>query len=146
MIKLINLKTEIIKEVYKIKRTSTKYVGLIEDVLEDYNDLYKEYSDLYSIYLDDKIIGLVVISRTPLNGKWCFTDLVIDDDYQHQGYGKLATNKIIEHFKNRNESNVIKIEVFNENINAIKCYEKCGFKITKQCDWNHSFIEMEFKL
>lgn len=145
-IKLIILREDKINEIFKIKRTSEKYVGLIEDVLDDFNNIYKDYSDLVGIYLDDQIIGLVVMTNKPLNGKYSFTDLVIDETYQRKGYGILATNKIIEHFKNRNESNIIKIEVFNENISAIKCYEKCGFKITKQCDWNNSFVEMEIVL
>ena len=55
-------------------------------------------------------------------------------------------HKIIDYFKNMDESKIIKIEVFSENTIAIKCYEKCGFKITKQCDWNNSFVEMEIVL
>ena len=145
-IHLIKLQDKAIESIYKIKRTSEKYVGLIEDILDDYNNIYKEYSDLVGIYFGDKIIGLVVLTNKPLNGKYSFTDLVIDEDYQNNGYGQLVTKKIIEHFKNMNESKIIKIEVFNENFKAIKCYEKCGFRITKKCDWNSSFIEMEIKI
>lgn len=145
-IHLIKLQNKVVNEIYKIKRTSEQYVGLIEDVLEDYNNIYKDYSDLVGIYLDDKIIGLVVLTNKPLNDKYSFTDLIIDEDYQHKGYGKQITNKIIDYFKNMDESKIIKIEVFSENTIAIKCYEKCGFKITKQCDWNNSFVEMEIVL
>ena len=145
-IKLIKLHDKKVNEIYKIKRTSEQYVGLIEDILDDYNNIYKQYSDLVGIFLDEKIIGLVVLTNKPLNGKYSFTDLIIDEDYQHKGYGFLATNKIIEHFKKRNESNIIKIEVFNENFKAINCYEKCGFQFTKKCEWNNSFIEMEIDI
>lgn len=145
-IKLIKLEDNKVKEVYKIKRTSEKFVGLIDDILDDYNNIYRKYSDLIGIYLDEKIIGLVVMTNKTINGKYSFTDLVIDEDYQQKGYGLLATNKIIEYFKNMNGSKFIKIEVFNENSNAIRCYEKCGFMITKTCDWNESFVEMEIEL
>ena len=145
-INLIKLQDKETNEIYKIKRTSEQYVGLIEDVLEDYNNIYIDYSDLVGIYLGDKIIGLVVLTNKPLNGKYSFTDLIIDEDYQHKGYGKQATNKIVEHFKKMNESKIIKIEVFSENTIAIKCYEKCGFRITKKCDWNDCFVEMELTL
>lgn len=145
-IHLIKLEDKKMKEIYKIKRTSEQYVGLIEDVLEDYNNIYKDYSDLVGIYLNKKIIGLVVLTNKPLNGKYSFTDFIIDEDYQHKGYGKQATNKIVEHFKKMNESKIIKIEVFNENIIGVKCYEKCGFRITKKCDWNNSFLEMEIDI
>lgn len=145
-IHLIKLEDKKIKDIYKIKRTSEQYVGLIEDVLEDYNNIYKDYSDLVGIYIDEKIIGLVVLTNKPLNGKYSFTDLIIDEDYQHKGYGKQATNKIVEHFKKMNESKIIKIEVYSENTIAIKCYEKCGFRITKKCDWNNCFVEMEIDL
>ena len=145
-INLIKLQDKETNEIYKIKRTSEQYVGLIEDVLEDYNNIYIDYSDLVGIYLGDKIIGLVVLTNKPLNGKYSFTDLIIDEDYQHKGYGKQATNKIVEHFKKMNESKIIKIEVFSENTIEIKCYEKCGFRITKKCDWNNCFVEMELTL
>ncbi len=82
--------------------------------------MYQEYSNLCGIYLDDKITRLVVLANIPLNGNWCFTDLVIDEDYQYHGYGKIVINKIIEHFKNMKESSIIHIEVFSENINVIK--------------------------
>ena len=94
-INLIKLQDKETNEIYKIKRTSKKYIGLIEDILEDCNKMYKEYSDLVGLYLNDKII---------------------------------------------------KIEVFNENIIAVKCYEKGGFSITKKCDWNNTFVEMEITL
>ena len=145
-INLIKLQDKETNEIYKIKRSSEQYVGLIEDILEDYNKMYKEYSDLVGLYLNDKIIGLVVMTNKPLNDKYSFTDLIIDEDYQHKGYGKQATNKIVEHFKKMNESKIIKIEVFSENTIAIKCYEKCGFRITKKCDWNNCFVEMEITL
>ncbi len=145
-IKLVMIQENNIQEAYKIKRKSEQYVGLIEDIIKDYNEMYKEYSDLYGIYLRDRIIGLVVLLNTPLNGKWGFTDLVIDEDLQHQGYGKKVTNIIIKHFKTMKEANIIQIEVFEENMKAISCYEKCGFKVTKPCEWNSSFVEMEINL
>ena len=145
-INLIKLQGKEINEVYKVKRTSEQYVGLIEDILEDYNNVYKEYSDLVGLYLNDKIIGLVVMANKQLNGKYSFTDLIIDEEYQGKGYGLLSTQKIIESFRKMNQSKIIKIEVFNENLKAIKCYEKCGFMITKPCSWNSNFVEMEFEL
>lgn len=145
-IHLIKLEDKKMKEIYKIKRTSKQYVGLIDDVLEDYNEIYKDYSDLVGIYLNEKIIGLVVLTNKPLNGKYSFTDFIIDEDYQHKGYGKQVTNKIIDYFKNMDESKIIKIEVFSENTIAIKCYEKCGFRITKKCNWNNNFLEMEIDI
>ncbi len=146
MIKLKKLANDNINEIYKIKRTSEKYVGLIEDILDNFNEIYKKFSDLVGIYLDEKIIGLVVLCFEPLNGKWSFTDLVIDENYQQKGYGILATQTIIDYFKNKKESNIIQIEIFKENIKAIRCYEKCGFKITKECDWDNNFLEMEIIL
>ena len=142
-INLIKLQDKETNEIYKIKRTSEQYVGLIEDVLEDYNNIYKDYSDLVGIYLNEKIIGLVILTNKPLNCKYSFNDLIIDEDYQNKGYGKQVTNKIIDYFKSMDESKIIKIEVFSENTIAIKCYEKCGFRITKKCDWNNCFVEME---
>lgn len=142
-VKLVKLSEENISESYKIKRTSEKYVGLINDILTTYFETYKTFSDLIGIYLDDKIIGLVVLTNTLLNGTMSFTDLVIDEDYQNLGYGTLAVKQIIKYFKNLDKSNVIKIVVFKENIKAIKCYEKCGFKISNHCEKDDNFLVME---
>ena len=43
-------------------------------------------------------------------------------------------NGILFSFKKKGNSNIIKIEVFKENIRAIKCYEKCNFKLIADYD------------
>jgi len=145
-IKLIKLTKDSLEEAYKVKRTSEKYVGLVQDIIDEYNEYYKDYSDLYGIYYNKRIVGLVLLTNKPLNNKWSFNDLIIDEDLQNQKLGTLATKAIINHFKEKYETDIIKIEVFKGNKKAIKCYEKCGLKITKPCEWNNDFLEMEIKL
>lgn len=145
-IRLVNITSLQSTEPYKVKRNSDMYVGRVEDIIDDYNDVYKDYSDLYGVYYGNNIIGLVVLSNQLINGKWSFNDLIIGDDYQNQGFGELSTYLIIEYFKKKGNSNIIKIEVFKENIRAIRCYEKCGFTITKKCEWDSNFLEMEINL
>lgn len=52
-------------------------------------------------------------------------DLYIFDEYQNQGIGTYIINKIL------NEYDDVFIYVFKKNINAIRLYERMGFRKTK---------------
>ena len=78
---------------------------------------------------DDKMIGTVSlesinnIHRTATLGVF-----IGDKDYRNKGYGTEAIKLILEYgFKYMNLNN-IKLDVFEFNNRALKCYEKCGFK------------------
>ena len=52
-------------------------------------------------------------------------DIYIFDDYQNQGIGTYIIDKIL------NEYDDVFLYVFKKNINAIRLYERMGFKKTK---------------
>jgi len=53
--------------------------------------------------------------------------MFVKDDYRGKGISKLVLNSIFDWFKTKNISEV-RLTVYEENINAIKAYEKVGFE------------------
>jgi len=58
-------------------------------------------------------------------------NIVIDENYRNNGYGEKLLNYIIEYAKNGNYNDIL-LNVYKFNENAIKLYEKKGFKILTQ--------------
>lgn len=78
---------------------------------------------------DDKIIGETGLLR--MFFAWSTTDLSIiipDEEDQHKGYGKQAINLMMDYAFGYLNFNRIAIGVVGFNENALKFYEKVGFK------------------
>ena len=58
-------------------------------------------------------------------------NIVIDENYRNNGYGEKLLNYIIEYSKNGKYNDIV-LNVYRFNENAIKLYEKKGFKILTQ--------------
>jgi len=58
-------------------------------------------------------------------------NIVIDENYRKNGYGEILLNYIIEYAKNGKYNDIV-LYVYKFNENAIKLYEKKGFKILTQ--------------
>ena len=58
-------------------------------------------------------------------------NIVIDENYRNNGYGEKLLNHIIEYAKNGKYDDIV-LNVYGFNKNAIKLYEKKGFKILTQ--------------
>jgi len=58
-------------------------------------------------------------------------NIVIDEKNRNNGYGEKLLNYIIEYAKNGNYNDIV-LNVYRFNENAIKLYEKKGFKIITQ--------------
>ena len=58
-------------------------------------------------------------------------NIVIDENNRNNGYGQKLLNYIIEYAKNGNYNDIV-LNVYRFNENAIKLYEKKGFKIITQ--------------
>jgi diamine N-acetyltransferase len=58
-------------------------------------------------------------------------NIVVDENYRNKGYGEKLLNYIIEYAKNENYNDIM-LYVYRFNENAIKLYEKKGFKTLTQ--------------
>lgn len=98
-----------------------------EEVEKYFEKLLNDNVDYHFMILADEItIGhLSLVKR---GDGWYETQIVIGDNkYQGLGYGPQAIMLLLEKAKYRN-INKIFLDVRPTNTNAIKAYEKCGFK------------------
>lgn len=79
----------------------------------------------------DKMIGTVGIEQIDhLHRRGSLGVFIGDANYRNNGYGTEAIRMVLEYgFKYLNLNN-IDLDVLSFNTRAIKCYEKCGFKMT----------------
>lgn len=93
----------------------------------NYNILKSELENPTSHYIvskqNDEILGFAGIIDTC--DQMEITNIVVRKDYRNQGIGNLLLKELINLSKDKN---VIYLEVNSKNINAIKLYEKNGFK------------------
>lgn len=93
----------------------------------NYNILKSEIENPRSHYIvakqNKEILGFAGIIDT--YDQMEITNIVVRKDYRNQGIGNLLLKELINLSKDKN---VIYLEVNSKNINAIKLYEKNGFK------------------
>ncbi|WP_130805560.1 GNAT family N-acetyltransferase [Senegalia massiliensis] len=105
--------------------------------LEDEEKWYQNQSannDKYNFAIrtleDNKYIGGCGINSV----NWKNSNVIIgifigDKDYWSKGYGTDALKVLIKFIFNEMNINKIKLNVYSFNKRAIRCYEKCGFKV-----------------
>ena len=108
-------------------------IKLEEDIFKEslgYDMLYSElklnpYAYYFILEIDDEIKGYI--------GTWIeeehseIINFLVDKEYQHQGYGSIMLDFVINLVKMSKVPN-ISLEVRSSNENAIKLYNKFGFK------------------
>ena len=89
------------------------------------NSIDNNYTDEnIGIFKEDQLVGLITLKIKDKKG---YIDLlVVEQDYQNQGLGKMLMQKALEFFKQREISD-IKVITEAENIRANVFYQKNGF-------------------
>ncbi|MCL2066934.1 MAG: GNAT family N-acetyltransferase [Treponema sp.] len=98
-----------------------------------FDDMEKNRGIEYYIFEDNNIIkGYFSIGYGPNNEQECeIINICIDVPFQNKKYGTILIDYCIELLKNRGKK-IIRLNVFENNITAIKLYEKQGFIIEKK--------------
>lgn len=105
--------------------------------LEDEEKWYESQSannDTYNFAIETldegKYIGGCGINKIDWKNSNVIIGIFIGDkNYWEKGYGTDAIKVLIKFIFNEMNINRIKLNVFSFNKRAIKCYEKCGFKV-----------------
>ena len=96
-----------------------------------FNSYLKNFQDyMYSVVRksDDSIIGFAAIYDIN-NNEAEFGRLIVDKDkYNQPGLGKFILKYLINIARDEFHLQKLKLEVFADNIPALKIYEQCGFK------------------
>lgn len=80
-----------------------------------------------AIYCNLDLVGFMMYCMDVEDQEYWIYRLMIDKQYQQQGYGSAAMNRILEILRQDTEHNKVYISVEPENGAAIKLYEKKGF-------------------
>lgn len=90
----------------------------------------------FGIYLDNKMIGYVMVIYNYDLHEYKIGHMVIDRNYQHNGYGKMAMEKCLDYIKTKpfGKSDKIVLTCNIENNIAIHLCDKLGFVETGRID------------
>ena len=79
---------------------------------------------------EDKLIGSISLNGIDHISRTATLGIFIGDrDYRSKGYGTEAIKLLLDYGFSYLNLNNIDLHVFSFNERAIKCYEKCGFKV-----------------
>ena len=101
-------------------------------------DFFKECVDnknLYVARLNDEVVGFAILFTWQTNGSGSIPSKVldldaiaIDEKYRNQGLGQMMMDDIRKIAKAQG-CNDIQLSVYPQNENAVRFYEKCGFRV-----------------
>lgn len=79
---------------------------------------------------NDQLIGYCWLNNVNLMDRSAELAILIGDkNYRGKGYGEEAVKLMLDYSFNIANFNNIMLSVYSHNKGAIRCYEKCGFKI-----------------
>lgn len=138
---LINAETSDLEITYRIKRNSIKqYVEKIWGWNDSFQrEIHKQKFIAHDIKLiehNEKKIGFIVIKETDL--EIYIENLLIEQNFQNLGIGKLVMEPIIKRAKTKKKQ--IRLQVFKINSKAQRFYVNLGFEKISDLE-NH--IEMK---
>lgn len=114
-----------------IKCSSTFIPSLDSYVnVEDYSKKILKYATLFTKFDGDILVGLVAVYDNSTEKFGWITNVSVDPDYSRNGIASDLLNKCNKYFENKKYFNIF-LEVYSDNKQAIKLYDKHGFTIHK---------------
>jgi diamine N-acetyltransferase len=91
-----------------------------------------------AIYADETLVGFALYTHEPFRGEWDFTStpyqgelgivrMMLDKQYQRQGYGRQAMQALIAQISALPGAQAIILNVIPTNVGARQLYESLGF-------------------
>lgn len=96
------------------------------------------------IYNDDEPVGMALYHDCPDLEAYDLSQIFIDERFQKKGYGKQATQLLIERMKAEKKFNKIVLCYIEGNDVAKKMYENLGFYLTGEADEDEIVMELLF--
>jgi diamine N-acetyltransferase len=118
----------------KVAKEQEKYVS------DDFSMLarayaYREYrSKAFVIYKDTTPVGMAMYYDCDELNAYDFSQLFIDERYQGNGYGRVATRLVLDNMKKDGKYNKVVLCYIEGNDAAQKLYESFGFVETDRDD------------
>jgi RimJ/RimL family protein N-acetyltransferase len=112
----------------------------IEKLIEEEKKFYPEKVNYFIIFKDNHLVSCARLIYKN-NSKSCYLNMIhTHKNYRNQGICKKTIKKLI--VLTNNKFNKYELEVEENNIPAIKCYEKVGFTLEKKYKYNNIQINL----
>lgn len=99
----------------------------------------------FGIYFKDTMVGYVMIIYDYDLEEYDIWHMIIDEKYQHRGYGQKAMEKCLEYIKTKpfGASNKVVLTCNRDNRTAMELYRKFGFAETGNEDEDEIELALE---
>jgi diamine N-acetyltransferase len=91
-----------------------------------------------AVYDGDAMVGFVMYTSQPIEGRYWIMRVMIDRNHQHQGYGRAAMVQLIERMRAIPGCQEIVLDFEKENTQAEQLYLSLGFERIDEND--HAYI------
>jgi len=88
----------------------------------------------FAIYADDVMVGFIMMGYYKPKGIYNIWRFMIDERFQHKGYGRAALLLAIEYLKEKFNVKEIYLSFEPENVVAEKLYKSFGFELTGEVE------------
>ena len=107
--------------------------------------VYRNQCQPFGIYADEKMVGYVMVIYDYDIPEYDIWHMMIDEKYQHRGYGQKAMEKCLEYIKTKpfGASNKVVLTCNRDNRTAMKLYRKFGFAETGNEDEDEIELALE---
>ena len=125
----------------KVAQSQKDYIETPYECLEDSVE-WKQFKPV-GLYVDGELVGFAMygfFQSEGANGRLWIDRLLIDEQFQGKGYGtqfmKMLISKVTEEYGQQ----PIYLSVYPDNEDAVRLYQKLGFKFIEERDINGEHI------
>lgn len=103
--------------------------------------VFKETAFPFAVYADQILVGFLMLGYYQIKNQYTVWKLLIDEQYQHRGYGREAMKLAIKYIKEHFQAKEVYLAVSKGNTAAEKLYTSLGFRKTGEA--NETGFEMK---
>ena len=101
--------------------------------------------NVQAVYDGDEMVGFVMYGWDEEEGGHCLARLMIDQNQQGKGYGRAATEAVIERLRAEPGCRQVVLSVNPANANAQALYESLGFVKTGEVSHGEEVMRLRFE-
>ena len=98
-----------------------------------------------AVYDGEEMVGFVMYGWDEEEGCHCLARLMVDKNHQGKGYGRAATEAVIERLRAEPGCRQIVLSVNPANANARALYESLGFVKTGEVSYGEDVMRLRFE-
>lgn len=96
--------------------------------------VFKETAFPFAVYADEVLVGFLMLGYYQIKNQYTVWKLLIDERYQHRGYGREALKSAIKYIKEHFQAKEVYLAVSKGNIAAENLYTSLGFRETGEAN------------